>query len=80
MPGALQARGAHARAILKDAATAEGCAFHAADVIDCVLQIRQHLRAASLTMNVVLKDMKLVHDGPVRPFHEQVLVGGMHLA
>jgi 5'-deoxynucleotidase YfbR-like HD superfamily hydrolase len=68
-----------ARAILKDAATAEGCAFHAADVIDRVLQVAQHLRASSLTMRVVLDDMHLVHDGPVKPFHDRVLAG-MQLA
>ncbi|GJD94124.1 hypothetical protein OCOJLMKI_1325 [Methylobacterium iners] len=62
-----------ARAVLPDDATAEGRAFHAADAIDRVLQIAQHLRAASLTMATVLDDMELVHAGPVKGFHDRVL-------
>ena len=62
-----------ARRILPDAAAPEGRAFHAADVIDRVLQIAQHLRAASLTMGRVLDEMHLVHEGPVKPFHDRVL-------
>ena len=62
-----------ARAVLPDDATAEGRAFHAADCIDRVLQIAQHLRAASLTMDTVLTDMELVHAGPVKGFHDRVL-------
>lgn len=62
-----------ARAVLPDAATAEGRAFHAADCIDRVLQIAQHLRAAALTMTTVLDDMDLVHAGPVKGFHDRVL-------
>ncbi len=62
-----------ARRILPDASTPEGRAFHAADVIDRVVQIAQHLRAASTTMTDVLEDLELVHDGPVKPFHDRVL-------
>ncbi|GEP09970.1 HD domain-containing protein [Methylobacterium gnaphalii] len=62
-----------ARAILPDDATAEGRAFHAADSIDRVLQIAQHLRAASLTMDTVLGEMELVHAGPVKDFQDRVL-------
>lgn len=62
-----------ARAVLPDDATAEGRAFHAADSIDRVLQIAQHLRAASLTMDTVLGDMELVHAGPVKDFQDRVL-------
>ena len=62
-----------ARKILADADTPEGRAFHAADVIDRVLQIEQHLRAATLTMDVVLGEMSLVHEGPVKGFHDRVL-------
>lgn len=61
------------RRILPDAATPEGRAFHAADVIDRVMQIAQHLRPASITMATVLDDLGLVHDGPVKPFHDRVL-------
>jgi len=67
-----------ARAVLPDDATAEGRAFHAADCIDRVLQIAQHLRAAGLTMDTVLDDMELVHAGPVKGFHDRVLTD-MHI-
>jgi hypothetical protein len=71
-PG-LRADIAAARQTLPDASTPEGRAFHAADVIDRVMQIAQHLKAANLTMDRVLGEMELVHDGPVKGFHDQVL-------
>ena len=64
---------ARARRILADADTPEGRAFHAADVLDRVGEIAQHLRAAETTMDVVLNELELVHDGPVKPFHDRVL-------
>lgn len=70
---ALRERVVAARRILADAATPEGRAFHAADVLDRVLEIRQHLGAVQLTMGTVLGEMGLVHDGPVKPFHDAVL-------
>ena len=70
---ALRAEVEFARAILPDAETPAGRAFHAADVIDRVLEIAQHLRAATLTMDVVLGEMELVHAGPVKGFHDRVL-------
>ena len=73
LPDRLRREVEAARTILPDAETPEGRAFHAADVIDRVLEISQHLRAASLTMDQVLGDMGLVHDGPVKPFHDRVL-------
>ena len=62
-----------ARAVLPDDATGEGRAFHAADCIDRVLQIAQHLRGASTTMGMVLDEWELVHAGPVKGFHDRVL-------
>jgi 5'-deoxynucleotidase YfbR-like HD superfamily hydrolase len=53
--------------------TAEARTFHAADVLDRVLEIEQHLRAASATMEAVLVDYELVHAGPVKSFHDDVL-------
>ena len=73
LPEWLRHRVVEARQILPDAGTPEGRAFHAADVLDRVLEIDQHLAAARLTMDVVLRDMALVHDGPVKPFHDRVL-------
>lgn len=54
-------------------ATAEARAFHASDVLDRVLEIEQHLRAATATMDTVLGDYELVHAGPVKTFHDDVL-------
>ena len=71
--GDLRTEVERARAVLPDDATAEGRAFHAADCIDRVLQIAQHLRGASTTMAAVLDDWELVHAGPVKDFHDRVL-------
>lgn len=54
-------------------ATPEARAFHAGDVLDRVLEIEQHLRAATVTMDDVLGEYGLVHDGPVKGFHDRVL-------
>jgi 5'-deoxynucleotidase YfbR-like HD superfamily hydrolase len=69
----LRAAVERARRILPDASTPEGRAFHAADTLDRVLQIEQYLRAASTSMDFVLRDMALVHDGPVKRFQDAVL-------
>ena len=53
--------------------TPEARAFHAADVIDRVLEIQYHTRANGLTMDQVLGEYELVHDGPVKAFHDRVL-------
>lgn len=73
LPEQLRGEVAAVRAILHDAATPEGSAFHAADVIDRVIQMAQHLRVAAVTMPMLLDDWALVHDGPVKTFQEQVL-------
>jgi 5'-deoxynucleotidase YfbR-like HD superfamily hydrolase len=73
LPAALAQAVREARAILPDAGTAEGRAFHAADTLDRVLQVEHHLRAGSTTMHFVLHDMELVHAGPVRPFQDRLL-------
>lgn len=59
--------------ILPDAGTPEGCAFHAADTLDRVLQVESQLRAAGTSMGFVLREMELVHVGPVKPFQDAVL-------
>jgi 5'-deoxynucleotidase YfbR-like HD superfamily hydrolase len=73
LPPPLRARVTEARRILPDASTPEGCAFHAADTLDRVLQVEHHLRAAGTTMHFVLGEMGLVHAGPVKPFQDAVL-------
>ena len=73
LPPDLAADTENARRILPDAETPEGRAFHAADVLDRVLEIEQHVRRARVTMEEVLGPMALVHEGPVKPFHDRVL-------
>lgn len=73
LPPSLRAEIERVLPLIDDDATAEGRAFHAADVLDRVLEIEQHLRAATATMDQVLIEYELVHDGPVKPFHDQVL-------
>ena len=64
-----------ARACLPDATTPEGRCFHAADVLDRVLQMRYFERTAAFTARQALEDLDLVHPGPVRAFHVEVLTG-----
>jgi 5'-deoxynucleotidase YfbR-like HD superfamily hydrolase len=56
-----------------DASTPEAQAFHAADVLDRVLQVHHHARAAAFTASQALDELELVHEGPVRSFHDGVL-------
>ena len=60
-------------AAIADDRTPAARAFHAADVIDRVLEIEQHLKRSAVSMDLVLGDYGLVHDGPVKPFHDRVL-------
>lgn len=62
----------HLAAIAGDS-TPAARAFHAADVIDRVVEIEQHLGRSAVTMALVLDDYGLVHDGPVKAFHDTVL-------
>jgi 5'-deoxynucleotidase YfbR-like HD superfamily hydrolase len=73
LPDGLRREVEEARRILPDAATPEGRAFHAADTLDRVLQVEHHLRAAGTTMDFVLREMELVHAGPVKGFQDAVL-------
>jgi 5'-deoxynucleotidase YfbR-like HD superfamily hydrolase len=73
LPGPLADR---LRAVLRlraDAGAAESQAFHAADVLDRVLQVHHHARAAAFTAGQALDDLELVHAGPVQAFHLDVL-------
>ncbi|SNS27700.1 hypothetical protein SAMN06893096_10328 [Geodermatophilus pulveris] len=73
LPGALAQR---LRAVLRlraDAGAPESQAFHAADVLDRVLQVHHHARAAAFTASQALDDLELVHAGPVQAFHLDVL-------
>ncbi len=56
-----------------DAGTLEGHAFHAADVVDRVLQAHHHARAAAFTVDQAMGELGLVHEGPLQAFHQRVL-------
>ena len=73
LPAGLRATMEAALAHIPDASTAEGRAFHAADVIDRVLQMRHFDQVAAFTVDQALEDMDLVHAGPVQAFHMGVL-------
>ena len=58
---------------IADASTPDGQAFHAADVMDRVLQMRHYDQVARFTVDQALDDMDLVHAGPTQSFHHAVL-------
>lgn len=59
--------------IIETADAPEAQAFHAADVIDRVLQMRHHAEANEFTLKYALEDAELVHVGAVQNFHYEVL-------
>ena len=73
LPTALADRLEAALGLRADAVAPSSQAFHAADVLDRVLQVHHHARAAAFTASQALEDLELVHDGPVQGFHLQVL-------
>lgn len=73
LPGLLSGMTRHALDGIADAETPAGRAFHAADVIDRVLQMRHYDRVAAFTVDQALDDMDLVHAGPIQSFHYAVL-------
>jgi hypothetical protein len=73
LPSALVERLRDVLALRADAVAPESQAFHAADVLDRVLQVHHHARAAAFTAAQALDDLELVHEGPVQAFHLGVL-------
>ncbi len=73
LPEAARVRTEAALAHIADASTPEGRAFHAADVIDRVLQMRHFEDVARFRLEQALGDMELVHAGPTQAFHYGVL-------
>ena len=73
LPAALADRLRAALALRANAAAPSSQAFHAADVLDRVLQVHHHARAAAFTASQALDDLQLVHDGSVQQFHLEVL-------
>ncbi|NEM08460.1 hypothetical protein GCU54_21040 [Geodermatophilus normandii] len=73
LPGPLAARVREVLALRPGAEVPEARAFHAADVLDRVLQVHHHARAAAFTSAQALDDLELVHAGPVQAYHLDVL-------
>ncbi len=73
LPSALALRLQDVLLLRADASVPEAQAFHAADVLDRVLQVHHHARAAAFTASQALVDLELVHEGPVQGFHDEVL-------
>ncbi len=73
LPTTLRDRTRDALATIQDASMPDGQAFHAADVIDRVLQMRHFHKVAAFTIDQALEDMDLVHAGPTQAFHMAVL-------
>ena len=73
LPAPLADRLREVLALRADAVAPESQAFHAADVLDRVLQVHHHARAAAFTAAQALDDLELVHAGPVQSFHLDVL-------
>ena len=69
LPKALAIRIAALHPILATADAPAAAAFHAADVIDRVLQMRQYARVAAFEVGQALDELELVHAGPVQAFH-----------
>ncbi|QIN80347.1 hypothetical protein GBA65_19545 [Rubrobacter marinus] len=63
----------HALELVGHAGSPGARAFNAADVIDRVLQMHHYARAAAFTVDQALDDLDLVHEGPLKGFHEEVL-------
>jgi len=53
--------------------TAAARAFNAADVLDRVLELRFHARAAAFDLDVAVHDYEVVHEGPLQAFGMEVL-------
>lgn len=73
LPEPLQGRLREVLRLRADASVPEAQAFHAADVLDRVLQVHHHARAAAFTASQALDELELVHEGPVQAFHDEVL-------
>jgi len=73
LPRALAARVEAARSVLDHADTPEARAFHAADVLDRVLQMDHYAQVAGFELSQALDDLELIHAGPLQAFGNSVL-------
>jgi 5'-deoxynucleotidase YfbR-like HD superfamily hydrolase len=68
LPAALRARVEGVLGLNLHLDTPEARAVVAADVLDRVLQMRHHARAAAFTLDVALDELDLVHAGPLQAY------------
>ncbi len=73
LPDPLAARVADARTVLDHADSPEARAFHAADVLDRVLQMEHYAQVSAFELRQALDDLELVHAGPLQAFQNAVL-------
>ena len=73
LPAPLAGSVAEALELLPHAETPEARAFHAADVLDRVLQMDQYARVAAFELRQALDELDLVHPGPLQAFQLRVL-------
>jgi 5'-deoxynucleotidase YfbR-like HD superfamily hydrolase len=73
LPRPLADRTREALALRASASTPEARAFHTADVLDRVLEMRHHERQAAFTVEQALDDLDLVHAGPLQAFGLRVV-------
>ena len=73
VPETLHGKINNALKIIETADAPEAKAFHAADVIDRVLQMRHHAEANEFTLKYAMEEAELVHAGAVQDFHYEVL-------
>ena len=71
-PGLAEAAG-RAIALTEHADTPAARAFNTADVLDRVLELRFHERAAAFTVHEAVEDYEIVHAGPLQAFGMGVL-------
>lgn len=71
-PGLLEAAG-RSLGLVEHADTPAAQAFNTADVLDRVLELRFHERAAAFTVREAIEGYDLVHEGPLQAFGLQVL-------
>lgn len=73
LPATLAGLVREALELVGNAESAEARAFNAADVLDRTLQMKHYARASSFTLEQALEEMGLVHEGPLKDFHEETL-------
>ncbi|WP_432537816.1 HD domain-containing protein [Kineococcus arenarius] len=73
LPGALATRLRELLPQRETTGTPIGRVFNTADVLDRVLQVHHHARAAAFTAAQALDDLDIVHPGPVQEFQLGVL-------